>query len=698
MPVMKLAAAGMLLVIAPLLAAEDPLKGTFCLVAKGVPPKCQPLTGDVATVVRSEKAQPFVWSSSDGKSIVAGVVAPKLESVRLRDEALRPVTLSLRGDRRHGWPADVRVRVAQVMGSEWMFTIPAKSAEILAQIRVPEGKYTLLFGADHHRTEERRFAPGKGGTSLKEVVLHPMPVISGRIVTSKDQPIANAEVIRPDRKVIATSDEQGNFRGEAGEPPPESVFLSKPGFGSRNITLQPSSGDSELGMVRLVRGVEMTLRIVKPESLRDPLTVDLLLVTPFKYQYTPVATKQLPEKQSTIVFDDLGKGTYLVVVSGKGPSEKVTEEIAVDEANFEKEIKIEPYRVEGSVRIGEDPLDGAIEISGSMTGTQHMHAARYSLPIENGRFAANFWQHGTIFGFVNSRDKTVSQPVQSPALGDDPSVWKIQFAKRFLTGRIYDAETRATIPQATLEHLITTDSAKSRSYGSTKIHDDGSFSILATGAGTYELKVAAPGYVADKQTIEVAEQDVSSQHDFALTHGTAATLEVVWPSGEPVVNAACMEGVASDGHNAERHYPLDASGHVTVRMRKGESRTLFIVPMEGSFAVVHLTAPGNDAAPVRIVVPRPAGGLHVRIADKEGKRVRVSVGMRFNGEPIPEPVLMQISFRATINPEEFQLLQLPAGAYELWPVAPSGTALGAAKTLSLTTGEVKVDFVTGDAP
>jgi hypothetical protein len=157
-----------------------------------------------------------------------------------------------------------------------------------------------------------------------------------------------------------------------------------------------------------------------------------------------------------------------------------------------------------------------------------------------------------------------------------------------------------------------------------------------------------------------------------------------------------MEGVASDGYNAERHYSLDVSGRLTLRLQQSESRTLFIIPREGSFGIAHVAAQGNDSNTLRVVLPEPAGSLHIVISTADGKPAPAGVAMRFNGQTIPTPVLYQIGLRGTPGAlNDRSLLQLPAGAYDVWPVSLHSYApIGSVKSVSILAGAANVDLVT----
>ena len=107
----------------------------------------------------------------------------------------------------------------------------------------------------------------------------------------------------------------------------------------------------------------------------------------------------------------------------------------------------------------------------------------------------------------------------------------------------------------------------------------------------------------------------------------------------------------------------DPSGRLKVRMRTADTKTLFVVPKEGSFAAVHVVA--DETKPMRVVVPQPAASLVVTFKDAEQKPVGAGVAMRWNGEWVPGSVIGRLKLsRADAGGLRASLL--PAGSYELW--------------------------------
>jgi hypothetical protein len=262
---------------------------------------------------------------------------------------------------------------------------------------------------------------------------------------------------------------------------------------------------------------------------------------------------------------------------------------------------------------------------------------------------------------VGSKE-TGNLPVDHPPeLVGDPATWDITFKRRLISGRVFDEETKEPIPQASLGmQLIATNSSVS---ASVHISDDGTYSIAVTRDGTYDLSADAPDHVSATATIEIAEQDESKTADFPLSRGTEQVINFFWPGGEPVANATVMEGVLSDGLNAAWTGATDATGQLKLRIRRGETKTLFVIPAEGSFAPVHVIA--ADGKAMRVVVPQPAASLVMNFVDGEKKSVRAAAAMRWNGEWLPGSVVSTLKSQRIGN-GSLRYPLLPAGSYEVW--------------------------------
>jgi hypothetical protein len=125
----------------------------------------------------------------------------------------------------------------------------------------------------------------------------------------------------------------------------------------------------------------------------------------------------------------------------------------------------------------------------------------------------------------------------------------------------------------------------------------------------------------------------------------------------------------------------DADGKAVVRLHAGETRTVWVVPRQGSFAMTVLSARGNAARPATVVVPQAVGSL--RITNPLRSPVMISYN---SGRPLPGSVIGLLRKDAG-DAAVFRLIHLPAGVYAIG-------ANGARWTqVTLSGGEQTVELV-----
>jgi hypothetical protein len=656
------------------LLADEPEKGTICFGTD-----CAPATGTAFDVKPADVERRFVWTSVDGSRFILGTLPAKATSIDLQQKEAHDVALSVRGDVQRGWPVETRVSIAAGKDSGWRWSVPAKVMAKPISIRLLPGAYLMQIAAEHHKPDRRPIKIATADLPL-QVVLSPLPVVTGRVVTMKksgddkepkETPVAGAQVARSDAKVIGTANEQGAFRIEVTDPRTEELVVSSPGLGTRIVPLHILSADTDLGVIRLSSGVKLTIHIARADSVRSKaLHASLTEASKTQYENTNIATRELKAGEDDLVFADLSEGEYYVTLSGDSPLEKLTTVIPMKAEDVSKEIRLAPFQLQGTVRLGSDPLrDGSVGVH----DLHHTWTADAAIDTA-GRFGGPMWQKEGISGWVKSKE-TGAMPVdKSPILDGDPATWDITFRRRLITGRIFDADTKEPIARANLHMGLETKSQSPtgqtgvrRLYSTIDIGADGTYSILATKDGVYDLDVTAPEHVPQKTTIEISAEDDSKTADFPLTRGVEQIVDFVWPSGDPVANAMVMEGVARDGHNAAWLGGTDPNGRLKLRMRTGEAKTLFVVPKEGSFAPVHVV--GDETKPVRVVVPQPAASLLFTFKDAEQKPVTAILAMRWNGEWVPGSVVGRLRISRT-DVGALRMALLPAGSYELWGIRP----------------------------
>jgi len=610
-------------------AAAPPPKGTLC-VAKD----CRSADGTAIEVAPAGFTRRFVWTADDAKTIVIGTLASNAAKIDLADPSLHVAKL----DSSRGWRGGTTLTLA-TKTQEWTTTI----AEKFIALRMPPGDYEVTISAPHHRTATRKMQITTYDLPLMNVELEPLPIVSGHVVAKTEKgevPAAGAMIVTPEGKIVTTANEKGAFRAELETPVPDLLRVIYGGFGSKVVTYgREFRGDSDLGTIVLAAGRTMTLHVRRPEAMaKETLHLIVTDVNRFRMSTATIESRDLKRaSDDEVVIPDVAPGTYAASLTGSDPLERLSVSIEMKDADVERTLAITPYRLDGSARIGSDPIDGAAIGFNDRTGW------RARLPIAQGHFGGMLWQPGVLHGWIQING--ASLPVESPELGANPSTWDIALPDRRITGRIVDAETAQSIDGSTL--AVQFAKAGGHGYFPGRVDSDGTFTVLTVDAGTYELRVAAPGHLNDVATFEVADSDNGMRrHDFLLARGVETVVEVVTAAGQPIANASVFEGGYS--------YSTDDNGHVSIRSRPGDARTLYLVPRQGSFAIARFTA-SDDGRVVQAVVPPAAGALQIVV--KDPARARLATIVRYNGELLPQPVSQRIDWD-----------RVPAGVYEVWKV------------------------------
>lgn len=663
----------LLLLSASSLIADESPKGTICFGTD-----CTPTTGSTFEVKPADVERRFVWTSSDASSVVLGTLAAKAVPIDLDSKDARNVTLSVRGDAQRGWPVETRFAIAESKDRLWRWSVPAKLIGKPMSIRLRRGSYTMQIGAEHHKADRRQLKVDANDVALHQITLAPLPAVIGRVVTMKktgddkepkETPVAGAQLAQSNGKILASTNEQGAFRVELVEPLTKELVIMSPGLGTRVVPLNILAADTDLSVISLSSGVKLTTHIDRADSVKSK-TLHAILTEASKTQYenTNIATRELKAGYDDFVFSDLSEGEYYLTLNGDGALEKLATVIPISTEDVSKEIHVAPFQLQGSVHFGSEPLrEGKVYIH------DRHHTWTVEAPIDGeGRFGGVMWQAEGIGGTVNSKETGPLPVDRDPTLTGDPATWDITFRRRLISGRIFDADTKEPIASAGLHMQLEVKaqaqagaSVMSRLYATIDVDDNGRYSIAATRDGVYDLSASAPEHVAAATTIELTDRDESKTADFPLSRGIEQIIDFVWPGGEPVGNAMVIEGVARDGHNPGWSGHSDATGRLKLRMRAGETKTLFVVPNEGSFAPVHVVA--DDSKPMRIVVPQPAASLVMKFQDAEKKPVMAGAAMRWNGEWLPGSVVSRLHI-ARIDAGSLRFALLPAGSYEVWGV------------------------------
>jgi hypothetical protein len=336
---------------------------------------------------------------------------------------------------------------------------------------------------------------------------------------------------------------------------------------------------------------------------------------------------------------------------------------------IEKQITIDPIEITGEIMIGSRPATGGqLDLQPEDGG--------WAVAVQigaDGSFRTESWEKGHFSGFYlrdPARDGTfIGEPLEATS---SPTHWHIVVPDRTLSGRIFDKETGQPVPHAGLDKEVRTDDGGSV-MGIVPVQPDGSFFLDAVEPGHYTLKGMAEHYMAATVRVHISVTDTTRTIEIPLERGLTVPLSIVTPSGEPCARATVIDGVG-DGINPDDFYTSDGAGQLTLRLKPEDKRTLYILPREGSFAIADVTS-ANAETGVRVVVPPPAGTIHVR-ATADGIPVRgVLPIFRWNGRLVPPPVPRFFPFADrrkvgiwTDDAGNAEFKMMPAGVYEFFAV------------------------------
>jgi hypothetical protein len=654
-----------LLVVTAEGSTEPPPRGRLCIgdaKTSITEATCSDTSAATIAVKPADRHRRFFWLSGDARTAYAGTVAPKAESIVLDPKAFSALDTVIDGDVTHGWPLDVNLSFAIGPESQWTFKLDGREAKRLQRLYVPPGTYRLTANAEHHLTYRARVVAGAQPSKLNVHFL-PLALARGVVVDSEDKPIAQASIAFPDETLCTTVNEQGAFTCELPEEIPESLVVSSKGYASRDVPIRREvlTQIADLGRVRLSIGHILTLKIVRPEP--SPARVSLFLDAP-RYEHPKLKSIAITEREETVHFD-AAEGEHFVVVEGDGPLERLEVPVKVKDADTEEEIRITPFQLAGSVRFGDAPLaEGLVEI------IAREHNWREQLPLKDGVFGATMWQDGVVGGWVNGPELAAGELFYSPKLGEDPSRWDIRIEKRLIVGRVFDNATKAPVPDAHIE--VVADTGDSQSYFPAGVQPDGSYRILAHKAGTYTLRVESPKHMPYSVELRISAEDRARTHDIALEQGVLQPIDVVIPAGVGIPGVSVLEGVQPDRVNPEFMSRTDERGHYELRGLPGQSRLIYFVPRQGSFAVARVAMPrtSQDAKPLQVVVPPPSCALRVRSVGSDGEPVPAGILIRYNGEFVRPAILRFVTgdMGWTGRAGEALLPRLPAGSYEVWAI------------------------------
>ncbi|HEX8616738.1 MAG TPA: carboxypeptidase-like regulatory domain-containing protein, partial [Thermoanaerobaculia bacterium] len=534
-------------------------------------------------------------------------------------------------------------------------------------LHLQPGQYELAVAVSHHVTF-RKSVDVTPAPQHVTAVLRPLPLLSG-IVTdaASNRPVSNA-VIRSDAGVHrAITDAKGRFAFEADpEEWPKLITAAAEAYAEASLFVPLARASTILGALQLARGASIAVEI-KQNVAGEVVEVDLVrLRANGRATDGVVKTRSVPpaDALATIRFDDVPPGDYIVMAKGDEPCERQGERVTITAGEqLNTHLEINPFRLIVRVESAGTPLASA----NVTLRHRDFHWEGSFGTGEDGKASVNVWQGGRTAltvrvaapGFVPYRERrTLSD-------GED-SEWNVEVPCREIVGTVGDRATGDTVRDAEVAMTMTPDEGGGFVV-STKTSADGTFRFAPVAHGRVELRAAAPGYPEGETSLVFREPEQSRHVTLTLNAATVTAVQVADVHGAPLAARVLnCRGVECAGMSN-----TDRLGKVPVLIPQGETHDVWVVPRDGSLAVIPL-ASGSAEANVRV----PDANCRVVLRTESTSGVAIAgmfIVMRYEGRVVPPDVLhalsmMQGSSIISDARGEIAFNHLPSGAYEFWPL------------------------------
>ena len=652
---------------------QAPVRGTLCTASEGVVLRvdrtCRSVEGLVPTLEATGVERRFLWVREDQRALIIGSIPRNTTTVDLSAAHFGTLRLSLSGDKARGWPDDVQLHFAADDKNALDVALPNAVVTNPFSIGLPSGSYGFTVTARHHLrlVDPQVTVKARAETILRALRLLAAPRFSATVVNAKGDALPSA-MLSSEGRVIAHADVNGILAAELPEDLPEFVEVIADNFAPHRIAVDANAGDIALGRLVLRRGASLAVTLDRTKI--GPVAVRVaVLARDQNRRYQEIIARDLKGTEVTANFAAIEAGDYSIGVEGPSPLARYTEALRLPDAGaVEKHISIDPIEITGEIMIGSRRAKGGV------LGVQP-EGGGWEVGVEvgeDGSFHAESWEEGLFSGYyIRDRLRDSAHINERLEARFSPAHWHIVLPDRSLSGRIFDQETGQPVPGAALDQEMHTDAGGAM--GIVPVQPDGSFFLDSIEPGDYTLKAMAEHYMTATVRIRVNATDTVRTVEIPLERGIAVLVNIVTPAGEPLAHATVIDGVG-DGINPDHLYGSDGAGQLTLRLRPDDKRTLYILPREGSFAIADVSA-ANAEQGIRIVVPPPAGTIHVRATAGEKPVRGVLPLFRWNGRLIPPPVPRFFPFADPRMPGIWtdedgvaDFKAMPAGVYEFFAI------------------------------
>lgn len=671
----------LLMMATPAAEQAQPPLGTVCVTASdhAKPGVCTQTSGDEVVLAKSSGPSTYVWRRASDAEIAVG-------NLRAGETHLhwpvRSVALRIRDN---GAAAAEQVTIdAATQTAQWKIPLKARDTRALRRFAGPDEDLTVTASAAHRvaatvRVTRKRLS--------YELVLLPIPAWNGRVIDKKTRKgiLGVAVSALPQEQVLTTTDYTGSYRFEVPTEWPAALRFTSGTYGAKVIPAPSAHADSALSWVELAAAGSIALEVEHTGDL------DLeLWQKPNDAPAVQIASQPLRSDEKSVRVPGLDEGDYEVRLRGAGPFERYCADVVVrsGEETSEK-ITLDPVPLDIVVMRDNETVPYAkLDLS-------HMKP-RWDTAIATdaaGHAKGDLWQQGLFVARVAQPGAGGMLITRRSVTGTNRIDWRIDLKGGTVSGTVVDAVEHFPVVQAkVMLQTDTLDSAQQHLQAVTDDHGEFQFAFVPEGAQTINL--TAVGYVSVEKSFQLTSAQPDQRFHFELAPAETVTILVVNSYGVPLVGAVITDATGS----LAEEWVTNAEGRAAVTFRRGQSKTLFVLPREGSIAISSITAQAGPEGlqEQQIVVPKGEATVDIRTQDEAGHAVpNVELLVRYNGVVIPEAVAhlmlrLHGNLLRTSATGGAELRNLPIGYYEFWPFfslnqfqqlqrgpLPAGTALGA---------------------
>jgi hypothetical protein len=356
-------------------------------------------------------------------------------------------------------------------------------------------------------------------------------------------------------------------------------------------------------------------------------------------------------------FHGLAGGSYRVLARGEGPLAVAGVKLTLVSGERRRvTIAVHPATLDGRASFAGKPL-AATKLSFTNVA---LHWRAEVVTDGAGHFTAELWQPGAAI-------VTASGGVLAASYSDTAELrgGRFDFAvpDRQVRGRIVDAASGRGVPQAAVS--LRSSHGEIESNPRTLTDADGNFLFNAVAPGAQHLTVLAIDYVIPEPVdFTTKEGDPTHRVDVALDSGAPRALRVLLSDGRPAASVE-LDAVIDGAVRAVTY--TDTAGRASVPLPRSGEAKIYVLPRDGSFAIVG----ARDAG--RVVLPPPSSSLRIVTRSTDGAPLPgVELLMAFNGAVVPPAVahrldVLQGLSLMTNGEGEAVLQKVPAGWYQFWP-------------------------------